>query len=153
MMRTTVGGLAAAVMLSVLSGCNPPDVTAEREALPLPLSRSQIIERLTGNTVYRKTWRGLANVQYASRHGDDGTLSAKSWWLGGDDRAKGTWVVHSDDTYCRRWLNHWAKGEEGCFRVFDSPSDGSLIFDHVTGNPGAAPRYTYSVLAGNPYSL
>ena len=72
---------------------------------------------------------------------------------GGDDRAKGSWRITSDDLYCRRFDNFWARGELGCFRVYDASSSGEVIFDHVSGNQGDSFRYRYKVLAGNPYKL
>ena len=153
-MRTTqvLRGLVAAVVVGMLSGCLPSS-PQKIEAIPLPLSGEEVKSRLAGNSVYRKGMRGLARWQYASHHSADGALSAKTWWLGGADVAQGHWEVSEDGTYCRRWFNHWANGEEGCFRVFASSTNGSLIFDHVSGNAGDSKRYDYQVLVGNPYSL
>lgn len=141
------GGLAACASALQAPG------TAKREPLPFPLKRDQIMSRLDGNTIFRSGIKGLARWQYASLHTRSGRLSARRWWQGGDARARGNWRVTSDDLYCRRFHNFWAGGKLGCFRVFDSPADGSIILDHVSGHQGDSYRYRYKVLAGNPYSL
>ncbi len=149
----TAWGLAAAVVAVALAGCLPATTGQQSEAIPLPLSGPEISKRLSGNSIQRNGIRGLAKWEYASYHDPAGTLSARLSWFGGTDAAKGRWEVTHDDLYCRRWLNHWAQGERGCFRVFASRTDGTLVFDHVSGHPGDSKQYIYKVLVGNPYKL
>ena len=145
--------LGAAAGLAACTAALQDPKTVKREPLPNPMNREQILARLDGNTIYRSGIAGLARWEYASLHAKSGRISARRWWSGGDDRAKGSWRITSDDLYCRRFDNFWARGELGCFRVYDASGSGEVIFDHVSGNQGDSFRYRYKVLAGNPYKL
>ena len=150
---TKLPRFAVITSLAVAVSACLPTGGEDRTAIPMPMDAVEISQRLSDNSVYRSGWRGLANWEYASHHSADGRMSARAWWFGGRDEAEGRWEVTSDGLYCRTWLNHWADGEKGCFRVFSSASDGTLIFDYVSGAAGDAKQYSYEVLAGNPYSL
>ena len=144
--------LAALLLGGAAAACDPVDMV-DPKPLPVPMAASDITARLAGNTLYRSGWRGVVNWEYASHHSPDGRMAARVSWLGGEEAAQGRWKIDDNGLYCRTWSNHWAKGKEGCFRVYQSPGDGEVIFDHVSGEPGDSTRYEYSVLAGDPYGL
>lgn len=140
------------VIVASMAGCMPHKGTLQAPPAQ-PVQAVQLEQHLVGNSLYRQGWKGAAKFRFASHHNADGTMSAKSWWYGGDQKTTGQWYISDDGLYCRTWDNYWAEGQEGCFVVAQSISDGRLIFDHVRGLPGSNRRYVYQVLAGNPHRL
>lgn len=144
--------LGLLAMVAVVSGCL--NQATGRTGAPARFVQPAEVERqLVGNTLYRQGWRGAAKFRFASAYNDDGTMTAKSWWFGGETKTTGRWWFNDEGLYCRAWDNRWSEGKEGCFSVSQSADDGRLIFDHVSGMPGSHRRYVYQVLAGNPHRL
>jgi len=127
---------ATGLALLVLAGCaTPPEQGA--------LTADQIRQTVTVNPLTRCGSVLLGQWRYTGRHGRDGTMTGLV--LAGESReeAAGTWRVTTDGLYCRTWNNTWAEGREGCFRV--TRAGDSLTFDHVSGAPGEATSYTYTL--------
>ena len=141
--------LGVMAIVAALAGCLPQ----QKQTIARIVQPSELTKKLIGNSLFRQGWRGAAKFRFSSHHRADGTMSARSWWFGGDQRTTGTWYVSDDGLYCRTWDNLWAEGKEGCFTVAQAAEDGSLIFDHVRGLPGSDKRYVYQVLLGNPHKL
>jgi len=115
------------------------------------LRAAELQRTLLDNSLYRHGRRLFRVWEYASRHSEDGSITARIWWSDGHDDAAGTWEVTPDDLYCRTWSNNWGNGKRGCFRVHREAA--TLVFDHVSGSRGDADRYTYLLLPGNPHNL
>lgn len=132
--RSWIGPISGLLLLSI-AGCAsaPPDGT--------PLNAEQIRAAVTGSPLTRCGRVLLGQWRYTGRHSGDGSMTALV--LAGEtrDEATGTWRATDDGLYCRAWNNNWAQGREGCFRV--TRSGDKLTFDHVSGAPGEAKRYTY----------
>ncbi len=150
MNKVLLGAVCVFLAGLIVAGCRTTP-TAEDESAFTPLSGSEVRETLGGNSLYREGGDLLRSWEYVGLLREDGTLSARVWWSGGEEFADGVWEVTEDDLYCRTWNNNWGDGERGCFRV--SKAEQTLAFDHVSGSRGDADRYTYRFLPGNPYGL
>lgn len=133
-----------------LTGCTGwPRVASN--AMLQTVEAGDLRELLADNTLYRRGRRVAGAWHYAGLQRADGTILARIWWAGGEERASGRWEVTDRGIYCRIWDNHWGGGERGCFRV--SRSGDTLVFDHVSGSRGDADRYAYQLQAGNSHGL
>lgn len=133
-------GTAAAILLFsglTLAGCAAPDTG------PKILSAEEIRQTVSRNPLTRCGSILLGQWRFTGRHKRDGAMTAVV--LAGEKReeATGIWRVTGDGLYCRTWSNRWADGKEGCFRV--TRAGDTLTFDHVSGAPGEATRYTYNL--------
>lgn len=134
------------LIVLLLSACVP-----SRQHQPEFLKAAELRQTLLTNSLYRSGRQLFRLWEYASRHGEDGSITARVWWSDGHEDAAGTWEITANGLYCRTWSNNWGDGEPGCFHVHRDTD--RLVFDHVSGSRGDANRYTYRLLPGNPHGL
>lgn len=64
---------------------------------------------------------------------------------GGEERARGTWIVQEDGQICRTWEGDWSGGDEGCAFVYrfgsqyvfapeGTPLEGAIRRDRTPGD-------------------
>ena len=103
---------------------------------PQALTKSEITEKLAGNTVKGNGWSMLVTK--------DGKLKGVEGGYGDSGR----WHASKDNLFCRTW-NSWGQAQESCFQVFIKKQV-RLKFKKVSG-PTAT--FTGKLIAGNPKKL
>lgn len=150
-MRSSSPALFMALLAAILlAACQSPSAPAPGAPLK-ELTPAELRGTLLGHSLARSGGPFWRHWDYAARHRDDGTMTGRVSWSGGDEVATGVWELSADGLYCRAWDNQWGAGQRGCFRV--SRGGEILIFDHVSGSAGDAERYVYRLLPGNPQGL
>ena len=116
-------------LITVACGTTPaPEVELQ------PLTAAELRQTLLGHTLSRRGGTWWRAWEYAGLHREDGTMTGRVWWSGGEEIAAGVWMVTDEGLYCRTWGNHWGGGQRACFR--GSRGGGTLVFDYVSGAPG-----------------
>lgn len=118
LVMTLAGGLMACegstgVLTSTEDGTVESVDLVDREIKPL--NETQVRVFLSDSTLSHqgetRTWHAYL--------ADDGVLYGLSVTPeGGEERARGTWLVQEDGQICRTWEGDWAGGMEGCAFVY-----------------------------------
>ena len=138
----------AAMAVVLLAACQQ---VMERDSGPTPLDADALRETLIRNTLVRSGGPFFYRWRYYGIHRDEGIMTARVVWPGGEEHASGSWEITPDGLYCRTWNNEWGAGKRGCFKATRDGDE--IVFDHVSGSSGDSQRYIYSLRADGPQRL
>lgn len=114
------------------------------------MESQEIRSAIVGNTLYVTGVNGSTKWEWAAYFRDDGSISARSWWAGGAEKAGGAWKLQGNQ-YCSQYeTKSWGGGELNCYDVIDS--DGRIKSVGVSG-PDAGKTHIWNILDGNPHGL